>query len=71
VSVASEGTPISPSDRQAIFQPFCRGFGERRAQGAGLGLSLCQRIVERHGGRMGVAPGRDDSGNVFFFTLPA
>jgi chemotaxis family two-component system sensor kinase Cph1 len=70
IGVSSEGPAISAADRQAIFQPFRRGFGERRARGAGLGLSICQRIVERHGGRMDLTSGPDGTGNVFSFYLP-
>ena len=69
LSVESEGPTIPPSERQRIFQPFHRGTDERRANGSGLGLSICRSIVERHGGRIGVsAAGR--SGNRFYFTLP-
>jgi light-regulated signal transduction histidine kinase (bacteriophytochrome) len=70
ISIASEGATISAAERLSIFQPFRRGFGERRARGAGLGLSICQRIVERHGGRIDVAASPNGAGNVFFFTLP-
>jgi signal transduction histidine kinase len=68
--VESEGPTIPAEDRQRIFEPFHRGRGERRARGAGLGLAICRRIVERHGGEIGVdaAPA---GGNVFYFTLPA
>ena len=69
-SVQSEGPTIPPEDRQRIFEPYQRGRGERRARGAGLGLAICRRIVERHGGRIGVAPVAS-GGNRFFFTLPA
>jgi signal transduction histidine kinase len=67
--VESEGPTIPAEDRQRIFEPFHRGRGERRARGAGLGLAICRRIVERHGGAIGVdtAPA---GGNVFYFTLP-
>ena len=68
--VESEGPTIPPEDRSRIFEPYQRGRGERRARGAGLGLAICRRIVERHGGHIGVAPG-GAGGNRFFFTLPA
>jgi signal transduction histidine kinase len=68
--VASEGPTIPLEDRERIFEPFHRGTGERRARGAGLGLATCRRIVERHGGKIGVRPA-NGSGNVFHFTLPA
>jgi signal transduction histidine kinase len=68
--VHTEGVPIPDEDRERIFEPFHRGRSERRAKGAGLGLAICRRIVERHGGTIGVSsPG--GIGNAFFFTLPA
>jgi light-regulated signal transduction histidine kinase (bacteriophytochrome) len=70
VSVESEGATIPPEDRWRIFDAFQRGRGERRERGAGLGLAICRRIVERHGGYIGVTPGAA-GGNRFFFTLPA
>jgi signal transduction histidine kinase len=70
VAVESEGPTIPEEDRRRIFEPFHRGRGERRTRGAGLGLAICRRIVDRHGGEIGVAP-VNGSGNRFFFTLPA
>lgn len=69
--VESEGPTIPEADRTRIFEPFHRGPGERRAAGAGLGLAISRRIVERHGGGISVAPANDTSGNRFEFTLPA
>jgi signal transduction histidine kinase len=69
VSVTSEGPTIPAADRHRIFEPYQRGRGERRTRGAGLGLAICRRIVERHGGRIGVVPATG-GGNRFFFTLP-
>jgi signal transduction histidine kinase len=67
--VSNDGPLIAPEDRPRIFAPFERGTGERRVRGAGLGLVICRRIVERHGGRIGVeAVG---GANRFWFTLPA
>jgi signal transduction histidine kinase len=68
--VDSEGRPIAVEQREAIFEPYRRGPGERRAHGAGLGLAICRYIVERHGGRIGVAAA-PAGGNRFWFTLPA
>ncbi len=70
VAVDSEGQTIPPEDRRRIFEPFQRGRSERRARGAGLGLAICRRIVERHGGEIGVVPAAR-GGNRFYFTLPA
>jgi signal transduction histidine kinase len=71
VRVESEGEPIPPEDRERIFRPRVRGRGERRARGCGLGLTICREIVERHGGKIGVAPADGGTGNCFAFTLPA
>jgi signal transduction histidine kinase len=68
--VDSEGPVIPADDRTRIFTSFQRGRDERRASGAGLGLSICQRIVTRHGGEIGVEP-IGDEGNRFYFTLPS
>jgi signal transduction histidine kinase len=70
ISIDSEGPTIPVGDRERIFDPYQRGTGERRARGAGLGLAICRRIGDRHGGRIGVVPA-PGGGNRFFFTLPA
>jgi signal transduction histidine kinase len=67
--VDSEGPTIAEDDRERIFDTFQRGRDERRAHGAGLGLSICRRIVARHGGVIGVEPAAG-GGNRFFFTMP-
>jgi signal transduction histidine kinase len=70
--VDSEGPSIPADDRERIFEPFHRGRGERRrARGAGLGLAICRRIAERHGGTIGIAEPEGDEGNRFYVTLPA
>lgn len=68
VTVDSDGPPIPRDDCTRIFGAYRRGRHERRTRGAGLGLSICRRIVERHGGEIGVRPRA--RGNVFWFTLP-
>jgi signal transduction histidine kinase len=69
-SVQSQGATIPVEDRERIFEPYYRGRGERRACGAGLGLTICRRIVELHGGEIGVSTAGDGD-NRFSFTLPA
>jgi len=70
LGVESAGRPIPENERRAIFEPFRRGVAGRRVHGAGLGLAVVRQIVERHGGEVGVTTA-DESGNRFFFTLPA
>ncbi|MDQ3741307.1 MAG: ATP-binding protein, partial [Actinomycetota bacterium] len=70
VSVADNGRGIAAEDQEAIFEAFQRGRAARdRDGGYGLGLAIAQRLVERHGGRIGVeaAPG---GGSRFWFTMP-
>ena len=69
VSVADDGVGIHPDQSDRVFQMFER-LGREGDSGAGIGLALCQRIVDRHGGEIWVesTPGE---GAAFRFTLPA
>jgi len=67
--VESAGRPIAIRDSKRIFQPWERVRGDRRVgRGTGLGLAIVRRIVERHGGEVGVTALK--RGNRFYFTLP-
>jgi signal transduction histidine kinase len=68
VAVRDEGPGVPPEEREHIFQPYARGRGAPPG-GLGLGLALCRRIVEGHGGSLVLAepPG---GGARFAFTLP-
>jgi signal transduction histidine kinase len=72
IAIADRGTGIDAAEHARIFEPFYRTPDAitARIHGAGLGLSLVQRIVESHGGRITVrsAPG---SGSTFSVELPA
>jgi signal transduction histidine kinase len=66
--VSDTGTGIPREEQSLLFEKFYRLPGER-GEGVGLGLYMSRRIVQAHGGAMGVesAP---ESGSTFWFTLP-
>ncbi|GAB2566290.1 hypothetical protein Aab01nite_46490 [Paractinoplanes abujensis] len=70
VEVADRGIGIPDADKSDIFDSFHRAHAEAGYAGTGLGLAICKRIVDRHGGEIGVTdnPG---GGTRFSFTLPA
>lgn len=70
VEVADRGIGIPPDQRQQVFTAFHRDRAAEGYPGTGLGLAICKRIVDRHGGHIGVEenPG---GGSRFWFTLPA
>lgn len=72
VTVSDRGLGIPASEQARIFEPFYRApeVISAQIQGAGLGLSLVQRIVEAHGGRISVHS-TEGSGSEFSVHLPA
>lgn len=67
VEVCDNGPGIREQDRERVFDVFARV--DHHLPGAGIGLSTCRRIVEAHGGRIGVAPS-SSSGALVWFELP-
>ncbi|HEY4087985.1 MAG TPA: ATP-binding protein [Bryobacteraceae bacterium] len=68
-SVADNGQGISPEWLSRVFQPLKRLHGSE-IPGTGLGLTLCQRIIERHGGRMWAESAGTGHGTIIRFVLP-
>jgi two-component system sensor histidine kinase DctS len=65
-TVADQGPGIPPEVAARLFTPFF----STRAEGMGLGLSLCRTVAEQHGGALAFGPGPQGRGTAFRFTLP-
>jgi signal transduction histidine kinase len=70
VSVSDTGVGIAPEDQEKVFEEFRQvGTAEKKAEGTGLGLTLCRKFVELHGGRIWVKS-QVGVGSTFTFTIP-
>jgi signal transduction histidine kinase len=70
VSVSDTGVGIAPEDQEKVFEEFRQvGTAEKKAEGTGLGLTLCRKFVELHGGRIWVKS-ELGTGSTFTFTIP-
>ena len=68
-TVDDNGIGIQPEQCDRVFGMFQRLHGRDEYEGNGIGLAICRKIVERHGGRIEVRPG-DDVGTSMRFWLP-
>jgi signal transduction histidine kinase len=70
VSVSDTGVGIAPDDEEKVFEEFRQvGTADKKAEGTGLGLTLCRKFVELHGGRIWVKSQLGE-GSTFTFTIP-
>ena len=69
IVVADNGIGFDPRFGEKVFEAFVRLHSRDRYEGSGIGLAICRRIVERHGGRIEVTA-TPDVGAMFAFTPP-
>jgi PAS domain S-box-containing protein len=70
VEVRDNGIGIAPNQLDRLFKVFSRLQSRSRFEGTGVGLALCRKIVEHHGGHCGVTSEGEGFGCVFWFELP-
>lgn len=69
VAVSDNGPGVPEGDRHRVFELLTRGEDKQHVEGLGIGLSTCRRIVQSHGGRIGIADS-DLGGATVWVTLP-
>jgi len=70
VSVSDTGVGIAPEDQEKVFEEFRQvGRADKKAEGTGLGLTLCRKFIELHGGKVWVKS-QVGVGSTFTFTIP-
>ncbi len=68
--IRDQGVGIDPGQIDRLFQVFSRLQARSSFEGVGVGLALCRKIVEHHGGKIGVESAGEGQGSTFWFELP-
>jgi signal transduction histidine kinase len=69
ITVRDNGIGFAQRDAEKIFRPFVRLNGKSEYPGTGMGLAICQKIVEKHNGII-YAEGQENKGSSFTLILP-
>ena len=69
IHIQDNGIGFDESKVNKIFKPFERLHGKSKYEGTGMGLSICQKIITRHGGKI-TATSKPNEGSTFMITLP-
>jgi signal transduction histidine kinase len=70
IEVQDNGRDVQTRDGKDVFRMFARLYIEQEKEEAGTRLAVCKKIVDKHGGRIGVKS-EVGMGSTFWFTLPA
>jgi PAS domain S-box-containing protein len=68
-SVLDNGIGVEPAQREKVFGAFQRLHSRDVYEGSGIGLAICKKIVERHGGEIAIGDGLEGRGSEFAFTI--
>jgi signal transduction histidine kinase len=70
LNLLSNASKFAPEDQDKVFEEFRQvGTADKKAEGTGLGLTLCRKFIELHGGRIWVKS-QLGAGSTFTFTIP-
>lgn len=69
IQIADNGIGIPEEQRERVFEIFSRLHGDGEYEGTGIGLAICQKIIERHEGSLWLES-VEGQGTIFHFTLP-